>query len=171
MAFLVPVAAAVGIGLGVAGSIKGAEAQRKAATQERVAADFEATQLEDRAKDTVAAASFRADRIQKRAQQILSTQRAMLAANGGDTTDVTAQAITDDTIRKASLDSLLEMANAESSAQKDKLRAKMTRETGKRMSDVRRDQATGTLLSGFGDALSGGASWAEKYGRKSTVSR
>lgn len=143
--------------------IKGAEAGRKQATAEGLAAEFEAGQLEQRAKDTMAGGSFRADQITKRAKSIVASQRAALAAGGGDTTDATAQAFTEDTIRKSSIDSLLEMANAESDARKDKLQAIQTRESGVRMGDIRRNQARGQLLGGAGTLLSGVADWADKY--------
>lgn len=156
--------AGAGLALGAYGTIKGAEAGRKSATAERVAAGFEADQLEQRAKDTVAAGSYRSDLITKRAKQIVASQRAAAAAGGGDTTDGTIQAFTNDTIRKASMESLLEMANAESDARKDKLQAIQTRETGQRMGDVARNRARGDLIGGAGTILSGAADWAYRFG-------
>lgn len=143
-----------------------AKAGRKAATNERVAAGLEADQLEQRAKDTVAGGSFRAEQITKRAKSIIAQQRAMSAAGGGDTTDATSQAFTADTLRKSSIDSLLEMANAESDARKDKLQAIQTRETGVRMGDLRRNQARGQALGDAGTILNSASSWYETYGGK-----
>lgn len=178
MAFLAPVGAwlassagaatigVAGLGLGAYGAIKGAEATRKQAAAEQVAAGFEADQLELRAKDTIASGSFSADRISKRAAQIMASQRAAAAAGGGDTTDGTVQAITDETIRNASMDSLLTMANAESAARADRLQAKKTRETGMRMSDVYRGRSQGQLIGAAGTIL-GQASqidWGSLYG-------
>lgn len=175
MAFLAPVGAwlassagaatigGVGLGLSAYGMVKGAEAGREAATQERVAAGLEADQLEQRAKDTVASGSYRADQITKRAREIVASQRAAAAAGGGDSTDQTATAFTNDTIRKASIDSLLEMANAESDARKDKLQAIQTRETGVRMGEVIKNRARGDLIGGAGTILSGAADWAYRF--------
>jgi len=180
VAFLAPVAAflgsaagastmaGVGIGLSAYGMVESAKAGRKAATAERVASGFEADQLDQRAKDTVAAGSFRADQISKRAKEIIASQRAVAAANGGDTTDATAQAFANDTIRKASIESLLEMANAESDSRKDKLQALQTRETGQRMGNVMRNNARGQAIGQAGTILSGAADWAEKFGGKKT---
>ena len=164
------VVAAAGIGLQAYGMSESAKAGRKAATNERVAAGFEADQLEQRAKDTMAGGSFRAEQITKRAKSIIASQRAVAAANGGDSTDATAQAFTADTLRKSSIDSLLEMANAESDARKDKLQAIQTRETGTRMGDLRRNQARGQALGTAGTILNSASDWAYKYGGSSTPS-
>lgn len=166
MAFLAPLApvfAGAGLALSAYGTAKSASANRKAATAERVAAGFEADQLEARAKDTMAAGSFRADQITKRAKQIIASQRAAAAAGGGDSTDQTATAFTDDTIRKASIDSLLEMANAESDSRKDRLQAIQTRETGQRMGEVIKNRARGDLIGGVGTILTGAADWADRF--------
>lgn len=151
------------------GISESAKAGRKSATQERVAAGMEADQLEQRAKDTLAASSYKSDVIGKRAKEIVASQRAIAAAGGGDSTDQTAQAFTNDTIRKASMESLLEMANAESDARKDKLQAIQTRETGVRMGDVMRNRARGDTIEGTATLLSGAADWADRFGGSKTT--
>ena len=146
-----PVVAAIAgvssVALGAYGASKSATASRKAATAERVAAGFEADQLEARAKDTIAGASFRADRLGKRAAQVLSAQRARMA-QGGDSMD--ALPISDEAISNLGMDSLLTMANAQSEAAADRLQATQTRKYGRRMSDVRRSQANGSSISAAG---------------------
>jgi len=163
MAIVATAAAVAGLGMQAYGVSEGAKAGRKSATQERVAAGFEADQLEQRAKDTVASSSYKSDVIGKRAKEIVASQRAIAAANGGDSTDQTASAFTNDTIRKASMESLLEMANAESDARKDKLQAIQTRESGVRMGDVMRNRARGDAIAGTGTILSGAADWAYRF--------
>ena len=152
MAIVAATAAVAGLGLGAYGASKSATSSRKAATAERVAAGFEADQLEARAKDTLAGASIQADRIGKRTSQALSTIRARSAAGGADSMDTLSFA--DEAIANSSMDRLLTMANAESEAKADRLQATQTRKYGQRMSDVRRSQATGSAIGSAGSLLS-----------------
>lgn len=140
-----------------------AKASRKAATAERVAAGDEADQLEARAKDTLATGTFVSEQIKAKAEKILSSQRAQLAA-GGDTTTGTAAEFRAEGLKNLSIDQLLTMAEASSDAAKDRKQATVTRETGRRMSDVRRSEAMATLISGTANVAGQSASWLEKYG-------
>lgn len=90
----------------------------------------EAKQLETQAKREVAVGSYNADIINQRAKQILSSQRAAAASGGGDTTDATVQAITGETVKNASLEQLLQMANAEDKAKQLKFGASAKRYAG-----------------------------------------
>jgi hypothetical protein len=90
----------------------------------------EAKQLETQAAREVAVGTYNADIINQRAKQILSSQRAAAAAGGGDTTDATVQAITDETIKSASIEKLMQMANAEDTARQLRFEATTRRYAG-----------------------------------------
>lgn len=143
-----------------------ARASETTAERARVASEAEAKQLETRAAQGVAVGSYNSDRIAKRAQQIVASQRAAAAAGGGDTTDATVQAITDETIRDASMEQLLTMGEAEDRARQDRFAAKVARTTGVQQArsymqeaKAQRLGATATVLSGVGDMA-----WRSTYG-------
>jgi len=121
---------AVGIGT----SYKASQMAAKAATAQGQAALVsgmgEAKQLETQAAREVAVGTYNADIINQRAKQILSSQRAAAAAGGGDTTDATVQAITDETIKTASIEKLMTMANAEDKARQGRYAASVARYKG-----------------------------------------
>jgi hypothetical protein len=147
-----------------------AKASQIEAANARVAAEAEASQLETRARQGLAVGSYNSARIQKRAAEIMASQRAAAAAGGGDTTDVTVGAITDETIREAAMESLLTMAEAEDRARQDRYGAAVRRVTGKQQSDALMQQSkaqkTGgyaTLISSVGQAM-GSQSWKDTFG-------
>ncbi len=160
-------------GLGLGAQYKASQMQAKAAKEEGdralISAEAEARQLETRAKQTVAVGTYNSDLISKRAAEILATQRAAAASGGGDTTDATVQAITDETIKQASMEQLLIGAEAEDRARQDRYAAKVARYTGgsqyksARMgAKAARLAGTATVLKGIGDMTSS-SSWAQKY--------
>lgn len=120
--------------LGVGVQHKASQMQAKAALEQGVsaltAANAGAAQLETRAGQTVATGTYNQNIIAKRAKEIMATQRARAAAGGGDTTDATVMAITDETIKQASMAQLLMGAEAEDKARQDRFGAKVTRYAG-----------------------------------------
>ncbi len=120
--------------LGIGASHKAGMAAAKAATNAGQAALVsgmgEAKQLETQAAREVAVGTYNADIINQRAKQILSSQRAAAAAGGGDTTDATVQAITDETIKSASVEKLMQMANAEDKERQLRFEASTRRYAG-----------------------------------------
>ena len=161
---------AVGIGT----SYKASQMAAKAATAQGQAALVsgmgEAKQLETQAKREVAVGTYNADIINQRAKQILSSQRAAAAAGGGDTTDATVQAITDETIKTASIEKMMQMANAEDKARQGRYAASVARYKGATGLDSARKTASATKLGGYAQALSSTAdalssgSWASTFG-------
>jgi hypothetical protein len=146
------------------------KAAKETAERAKTAAEAEARQLETRARQGLAVGTYNSQRIAQRAKEIMSSQRAAAAAGGGDTTDATVQAITDETIRNASMEQLLTMAEAEDSARQDRYAAAVTRVTGQQQARAYQQQgkaasygATASLLSGFGDAVSSD-SWKTTFG-------
>lgn len=149
---------------------KQAKAMHITAGREEAAAEAEAKQLETRARQGLAVGSYNSERVQKRAREIMASQRAAAASGGGDTTDATVQAITDETIRGAAMESLLTMAEAEDRAKQDRYGAAVRRVTGKQAADAQRTGASAakiggyaTLISGVGQAV-GSDSWARTFG-------
>jgi hypothetical protein len=151
-------------------SKKEEQAYKISAERAQMAAEAEARQLETRARQGLAVGTYNSERIAKRAKEIMSSQRAAAAAGGGDTTDATVLAITDETIREASMESLLTMAEAEDSARQDRYAAAVTRTTGAQqarsfqaMGKAASYGATASLLSSIGSAV-GSSSWKATFG-------
>jgi hypothetical protein len=159
-----------GAGAKYKASKREAEAYNISAERAKVSAEAEARQLETRARQGVAVGTYNSERIAKRAKEILASQRAAAAAGGGDTTDVTVQAITDETIREASMEQILTMAEAEDHARQDRYAAAVTRVTGQQQARSYHAQAsaaklggTATLLSDIG-SIASGRGWFSKFG-------
>lgn len=146
-----------------------ARAQEENAARAKLASEAEAKQLETRARQGVAVGTYNSQLVARRAREIIAQQRARAAAGGGDTTDATVQAITDETVRNASMEQLLIGAEAEDAARQDKYAAKVARYTGASQARSYQAQAKAaklggqaTLLSGTGDLLMN--SWSKMYG-------
>lgn len=135
--------------------------QGRAAKQ---AANAEALQLEARAKGERAAGTYQQDRIRQRADEIMATQRARMAASGGSASgdDGTSAAIIGDTSRKASMEQLLIQAQAEDRARQDEYQAVITRKAGKNAQNAANFRAAGALLQA-------GASWSQSFGNAGKI--
>lgn len=159
---------------GMGASYKASKMQAKAAAAQGqamlVSGMAEAKQLETRARQGVAVGTYNADIINRRAQEILASQRAAAAANGGDTTDATVQAITDETIRNASMEQLLTMAESEDKARQDVYAAKVARYRGAAGLDSARKESSAIKLGGYATLLDNtskmieSASWQSTFG-------
>lgn len=146
-------------------SKKEAEAYQISSERAAAAAEAEAKQLDTKARHGLAVGSYNSDRIAKRAKDILATQRAMAAAGGGDTTDATVGAITDETIREAAMESLLTMAEADDIAKQDRYQAAVTRVTGKQQADSYGSQASAAKLAGKAQLMTDlGNMWTKYVG-------
>jgi hypothetical protein len=147
--------------LDVFGISESAKAGRKAASAADAAAQDEALQLEARAKATLAAGSFNADRIGKRAKEILAQRRAQAAAGNNDTGGQSEMAVQADTIREASIDQLLTMAQASDDSTKDRYAAELTRKHGKAQAKVMRNQTRANTIVSSANTLN---NWAKALG-------
>lgn len=159
---------AVGIGTSYKAAQKAAKATNAQGQAVLTAAMGEAKQLETEAKREVAVGTYNADIINQRAKQILSSQRAAAAAGGGDTTDATVEAITGETVKNASLEQLLIMANAEDKARQGRYAASTARYKGAAGIDSARKTASAQKLGGFAQALSSTADMINSGSWKST---
>lgn len=155
--------------VGIGAQAKASQMQAKAALNQGVssliAANAEAAQLETRAGQTVATGTYNQNIIAKRAKEIMATQRARAAAGGGDTTDATVMAITDETIKQASMAQLLMGAEAEDKARQDRFGAKVTRyggagayEQGKLGSSAIKAAGVGQTITSISDSA---MKWAQ----------
>lgn len=155
------------INMGMQGyaSTKAAGAAKEDGRMQQLVAEGEANQLEAAAKRGEAVASYNSDRVARRAKDIIATQRARAAAGGGDTTDATVTAITDETIREASMEQLLTMASAREAANQDRYAARVARETGIAQNKQAQSRALGTQVAAAGTIVSGlGNAWQDRYG-------
>lgn len=123
------------------------KAGKKAASAADQAAQIEAAQIEARAKATLAEGSYNADRVGKKAREILAQRRAMAAAGNNSVGDQSEMAVQAETIREASIDQLLIMAQAEDDANKDRYQAAMTRKTGKTQAGIMRRKARADVVN------------------------
>jgi len=136
----------------IVGSQKDAKAQKVQGRMEKEAAYAEAAQIDQNAKDTLAAATYNTQRIRQKADEIIASQRAIQAASGSNS-DGSARAIREKSIREATMDQLLVMAEAETTAGKDRYQAEVTRKTGRSAESLSKRRASNTLLGGWGSAV------------------
>lgn len=155
---------AVGLATQVAGGVASSQASEKTGRAQQAAAEGEATQLEKRAKDTVAAASFNTQTIKRKVDQILAAQRAQAAMGGGDTLDGSVRDVAADTVKQGTIDELLTMAQAQDDASTDRYQAAVTRRSGVTSNALAQDRAKAQMLSTGTTILSGAANWRQKYG-------
>ena len=171
MAALSTILAGAALAVGTYGLTQSAKAGRKAASASDASAQIEAAQIEARAKGTLAEGSYNADRVGKKAREILAQRRAMAAAGNNSTTDQSEMAVQAETIREASIDQLLIMARAEDDANKDRYQAAVTRKTGRSQANIMRNQARANTLSGAA-SLANSASqtdWSKAFAGKTPV--
>lgn len=116
----------VGAGSQIAGQILGGKAQKRAAYAE-------AQQMELQAKQEEAVGSYKANVISQRAKELLATQRAKLASSGGGAgpDDPTAAALASETAKRATFETLLELAQSKDSANQIRFGATQRRRQGR----------------------------------------
>lgn len=143
-----PPAALIGVGLAAsaASGAVGAAGQRKAGKQEQQAAYAEAAQLEVQAGQERALGQREAVSIEEQARRLVGRQRADLANSGFAADDITAQSITQETRRIATLDQLLALAQREDQARQLVFEAQQTRTSGDRARSASKRAAFGTIL-------------------------
>jgi hypothetical protein len=135
------------------GVAENAKAGRKAASAADAAAQNEAAQIEARARATLAEGSYNADRVGKKAREILAQRRAMAAAGNNSVSDQSEMAVQAETIREASIDQLLIMAQAEDDANKDRYQAAVTRKTGKTQAKIMRNETRARTIAQSSDTV------------------
>lgn len=143
--------------LQLGGTLAGAASRRQQGREAEAIGNAEALQLETRANQTRAIGSLQAQRLRKANAAILARQRSVLAASGFSATDEGATAITQETVREATIEELLAVAQSEDEARQDQWRAKMRRIQGSGERSAYNLEANSALISGL-------TSWRERFG-------
>lgn len=160
----------IGSVIGGASSIGGGLKSGIAAKQNLQAAGFEADQIEEKAAGEIAAASFNNEEIKKRAERILSANRARAAAGGGDTTDASVMAVQQETVRNATMDQLLAMTQARESARHMRYDAEQVRTTGEVQYSTSRAESASRVATGAA-TIAGGLYQSGLWGRSGSASQ
>jgi hypothetical protein len=142
------------------GTIGGAWSRYQQGREAEAAAGAEASQFEARANQTRALGSLQAARLRKANAAILARQRAVLAASGFSASDVGATALTEATVKEATIEELLAVAQSEDEARQDEFRAKLRRAQGADARSASKIDAGLALVSGF-------TSWRDRFGKPS----
>ena len=119
---------------------------------ENDAAKAEAEQLRINAGQERAVGQYNAAKMREDAKRLLSQQRAGLSATGFQATDGTAQALVADTATTATLEEMLETAQAEERARGMEHAGSVRRWEGKNAKRASRVKAGATLLEGLSGA-------------------
>lgn len=155
---------AASAGLSAYGSVRQGQQAAAAGKYNQAAAYNEAKGLEIQAGQEIAAGTHNSVRIAERAKEILSRQQALAASGGGSSQDATVQAIKGETVKRSTLEQLLEMASAEETAQQIRQKADITRRGGD-MARIQGNQArTASYIQAGTTLMNAGVSWADKFG-------
>lgn len=161
---IAPIATVIGTGVSAMGTI----AAGKAAKQ---SADYEAAQLEIKAKEEKAAGQRQAQEFARRKDHALSTLQARGASSGFTATDPTTLAIADEIARYGTMQEQMAEYGGTSRMVGTQAQAEGRRMEGRAASSGARSKAFGTILGGIADigskynprpAQAGGASY--RYG-------
>lgn len=137
---------------GSAVSAMGTIAAGNAAQQQ---AEYEAQQLDIRAKEEQAQAQQEAKQYREQKERAQSALTARAAASGFSATDPTALALADEIERYGTLQEQLAQYGGKSRRAGTEAQATGVRMTGKAKKQGSRYSAVGTILSGVGSGLSG----------------
>ncbi len=140
--------------LGVAGSIGESRALRAAAKHKRQAAEFQAVQLEQKAKETIGAGQRTAAEQRRQGEIVQSRIVALAGASGGGVSDPTIVSLMSDTAGEAEYRARLAMYEGESFARDLRLEAAGLRTGAEAESRFLKTRARTTLIKG----IAGGAS-------------
>ncbi len=161
------IAAAAAIGgtaLSAFGSARQGNVAAAAGKYNQRAAELEAEGLDIQAEQEVAAASHRTERIKQRSEEILADMRATAAAGGGSSTDATVTAIERETVGRASLDQMLEMANAQETAQQIRHKGEVKRAEGRLARWEGNQKRRAAYINAAATVMKAGASWGDSFG-------
>ncbi len=124
-----------------------------------MSAEQEAIQIDRKARDVVGVASFNSDRIADRVKQIEAGNRAFAAKGGGSTTDASVMAVSDENIRSATMDQLLEMVTAQNSAKEIRYDADQVRSSGVVQYATTMAESGASLARGISTIADGASNW------------
>lgn len=166
IAGFIPVAAqAIGAFSSAAGSVQSARAARQAGERARVAAQFEADQLDQQAGQSIAASQY--DAIEQMRQTRLAQSRAiaLAAAGGGGVTDVTVVNLLSRNAGEGAYRAALSLYKGEERARQLRLAALTKRYEGDLQFSAGGDRAAAYTLQGAGKLFGDAVSMYAKYGK------
>ena len=143
--------------LELGGAVIGAVGQHKegqaAATQgyaEQIAAKREAEQMDIKAGQERAVATFNQERVASRVKEIISQQTVQQSQGGEDATDQTAMALRKEAVKHATLDQLMMAYEAEDTAKQLEYQAETRRKGGDLAASQGVKRAKAANLAAFG---------------------
>lgn len=142
-----------------------AKAAKALGKQQQAIAEDEAAQTEQMATGEVAAATFNAARIRKRAEEIMSSNRAAASKGGGSSTDASVIAVQAETEANATIDELMTMVAAQEKARMMRKDAKQIRAGGQIAKYEGKMKAWGHMANAAATVLEAG----ENYGWGATT--
>jgi len=146
------------------GQYQSGQAAKQAGAYNLEAAKREQEGLEIQAGQEIAVASHRAQEIARRAKALMGSQKVAASAGGQSSTDMSAVAIEQETVKTSSLDQLMEMAQAEERAQQIRHRGEVVRSEGEYAKWQGKQRAKAANIAAVGTLLEGGANWYDKFG-------
>lgn len=144
------VATLASAGVSAYGAIKAGEA-------EQYAANAEAFQLDQRAKQERAVSQLEAARRRRAGKAMLSTQKSLLADTGFASDDPTSLNLVSETVKSQTLEELLTLAQGEDLAKQDEFQAQQVRAGG-------RQAMKGARITALTSLMGDGASWYDRFG-------
>lgn len=159
-------AAVGGIGsiLGLVGNMSAASGARTAGARQQQAADFEASQLDQQAGQSVAASQRAAMDEERRARLLASRGIAVAAAGGGAVTDPTISKLLADISGEGAYRASVALYQGEERARQQRLAANVRRYEGDVALEGGGQRADAFTYAGLGNLATGGASLWAKYG-------
>ncbi|MEL6663568.1 MAG: hypothetical protein AAFR33_11250 [Pseudomonadota bacterium] len=149
------------------GQIQGGKNAAAAGRYNKEAAYREAESLEIQAQQEVAVASINAQRIKKRADEIMAQNRVAAAAGGGSTLDASVVAVSQEAVKNSTLDQLLLMAEGEQRGQDLEYQAEVTRAGGRYEEWQGKQRRTAGYISAAGTILQSAGSMGASFGSPS----
>lgn len=141
--------AGIGMIMGLVGSVVSAAGTLAAGKAQQQQAEYEAAQLDIKAKEEQAAAQQEAQQLRERKERAQSTLTARSAASGFSATDPTALALADEITRYGTLQEQMAQYGGKSRRRGYEAQAEGSRLSGRAAKAGARYSAMGTILGGI----------------------
>lgn len=165
IAGFIPVAlSSLGMLTSMAGANQAASAARLAGARARVAAEFEAAQLEQAAGQAIAVSQVEAQEQRRQMQLVQSRAIAVAAAGGGGVSDETIVRLIGRQAGEGAYRSAVALYKGEESARRMRLQASAKLYEGALAEEAANDRADAYKVKATGDLLSGAATLFSRYG-------
>ena len=150
--------------LSASGASQAANGATTAGRRSRQAKEYEATELEGRAKEVTAAAQQKGFEERRRARLVASRIVALSAAGGGGASDPTVMKMLADVEGEGVYRQAVQVYQGEDEARTMRMRASGARYEGALAEETGRNQARAYKTAGVATLLTGGGSLYAKYG-------